>query len=142
MNFVNVGEGANKKLVLMNPTASFSQSYNTASGAQTSSGAIGFLPNSSGTGFEMVNVGRDGKSFTAFEGGQGMKSRSLTGDDVLNSMTTLLRGKAQEIQTAAEKGGEIKTSRGVINIPAPGTEDRGKGQTPVNPKTPAMKKKK
>jgi hypothetical protein len=146
MNFVNVGEGANKKLVLMNPTASFNKSYGSTSDL-SASGIVGYMPNSSGTGFEMVNVSSDGKMIRKVDGGSGMAKSStytgtLTGDDVLNSMTTLLRGKGQEIQTAAEKGGEIKTSRGVINIPAPGTEDRGKGQTPVNPKTPAMKKKK
>lgn len=139
MNFVSVGEGANKKLVLMNPTAAFTKSTGTVGG--TPSDVIGFMPSSTGTGFEMVNVSRDGKA-TPFVGGTGMKTSSLTGDDVLNSMKTFLGGKAQEIQTAAEKGGQIQTSRGVINVPAPGTEGRGKGQTPANPKTPAMKKKK
>jgi hypothetical protein len=118
MNFVSVGEGANKQLVLMNPTSSFNKSYGSTSDL-SASGIIGYMPNKSGTGFEMVNVNKDGKSFTSFEGGQGMKSKSLTGDDVLNSMASLLKGKGQEIQTAAEKGGMIKTSTGVVNVPKP-----------------------
>jgi hypothetical protein len=141
MNFVNIGEGANKRLVLMNPKASFTKSYNTSTGNETASGSVAFLPNSSGTAFEMVNVDRDFKTIRPFVGGQDMQSKSLTGDNVLNYMSNFLTTKSQEIETAVARGGRIKTSDGVINVPTPDKEGEPKGTSPKNTKAPTMKKK-